>query len=156
MAGAMKNASRFQLTTEILKLSVAQTWNEARREWSLEEVYKTDEPETCLCGHYPIIELCILRNVHNGAQATVGNICVNKFMGLPSDKIFQAIKRIQKDASKSLNFEAVQHAFERQWINEWEKDFYGDIVHKRNLTERQETKKLQINERVLRKVRRQR
>jgi len=51
---------------------------------------------------------------------------------------------------------AVHHAFERQWITAWEKDFYGDIVHKRNLTERQETKKQQINERVLRKVRRQR
>ena len=103
----MKNASQSQLTTEILKLSVAQTWNEAKREWSLEEIYEADEPETCLCGHYPIIELCLLRNDHNGAQATVGNICVKKFMGLPSDNIFQAIKRVRKDASKSLNLGAI-------------------------------------------------
>lgn len=152
----MKNVSQSQLTTEILKLSVAQTWNEAKREWSLKEVYEADEPETCLCGHYPIIELCLLRNDLNGAQATVGNICVKKFIGLPSDNIFQSIKRVRKDSSKSLNLAAVHHAFDRQWINAWEKDFYVDIMGKRNLTERQKTKKQQINDRVLRKMRRQR
>ncbi len=89
MAGAVKNVSQFQLTTEILERSVAQTWDEARREWSLYEIYEADEPETCLCGHFPIIELCVLRNRHNGIQATVGNCCVKHFIGLPSDRIFQ-------------------------------------------------------------------
>ncbi len=156
MAVAMKNASQFQLATEIMKRSVARTWDEARREWSLYEIYETDEPETCLCGHFPIIELCVLRNRHNGIQATVGNCCVKKFIDLPSDKIFQAIKRIRKDASKSLSPEAVQHAFDRKWITEWEKTFYFDIMRKRNLTERQRAKKREINALVLQKVRKQR
>jgi hypothetical protein len=85
---AVKNVSQSQLITEILARSVAQTWDEARREWSLYEIYEAYEPETCLCGHFPIIELCVLR--------------------------------------------------------------------KRNLTEKQSTKKLQINDRVLRHMRRQR
>lgn len=156
MAGAVKNVSQFQLTTEILERSVTQTWDEARREWSLYEIYEADEPETCLCGHFPIIELCVLRNRHNGIQATVGNCCVKNFIGLPSDRIFQAIKRIRRDPSNSLNPEAIQHAFDRQWITEWERDFYFTIMRKRNLTEKQSTKKLQINDRVLRHVRRQR
>ncbi len=156
MAGAVKNVSQFQLTTEILERSVAQTWDEARREWSLYEIYEADEPETCLCGHFPIIELCVLRNRHNGIQATVGNWCVKNFIGLPSDRIFQAIKRIRRDPSNSLNPEAIQHAFDRQWITEWERDFYLKIMRKRNLTEKQSAKKLQINDRILRHVRRQR
>jgi hypothetical protein len=149
VAGAVKNMSQFQLTAEILDRSVAQTWDEARREWSLYGIYEADEPETCLCGHFPIIEPCVLRNRHNGIQATVGNCCVKNFIGLPSDRIFQVIKRIRRDPSNSLNPEAIQHAFDRQWITEWERDFYFTIMRKRNLTQKQSTKKLQINEVVV-------
>src|SRR5436305_158519 len=44
----------------------------------------------------------------------------------------------------------------RKSLTEWERDFYLTIMRKRNLTEKQSTKKLQINDRVLRHVRRQR
>lgn len=146
--------SQYQLTDQIIQRSVAQTWNEAKLEWSLLEVYEADEPETCLCGHFPIIELCVLVNRKNDIQATVGNCCVKKFLGLPSDKIFQAVKRVRKDASKSLNAEAIQHAYDRHWINDWEKEFYFDVMRKRNLSSKQVTKKLQINQNVLSKMRR--
>jgi hypothetical protein len=66
----------FQLTTEIIARSVATTWDAAKLEWSLLEVYEAEEPETCLCGHFPIIELCVLSNRRNQAEATVGNCCV--------------------------------------------------------------------------------
>lgn len=146
--------SKYLLTSEILSRSVARTWDEAKLEWSLLEVYESDEPETCLCGHFPIVELCVLTNRKNRMQATVGNCCVKKFIGLPSDKIFQAVKRIRKDESKSLNAEAIQHAFDRRWISEWEKDFYFNIMRKRNLSEKQATKKGEINQSVLARMKR--
>jgi hypothetical protein len=146
---------QFQLTSEILERSVARTWDEAKLEWSLLEVYESEEPETCLCGHFPIVELCVLLNRRNKNQATVGNCCVKKFVGLPSEKIFQAVKRVRKDTSKSLNGEAIQHAFKRGWINDWEKNFYFDIMRKRSLTSKQEDKKLEINQLVLLRMRRQ-
>lgn len=145
---------KFQLTSEILQRSIALTWDEAKLEWSLLNVYEAESPETCLCGHFPIIELCELLNRRNSKQVVVGNCCVKKFIGLPSDKIFQAVKRIRKDKSKSLNTEAVQHAFNRKWINKWEADFYFDVMRRRNLTQKQSSKKLEINELVLQKIRR--
>lgn len=132
--------AQFQLTTEIVKLSNAATWDAAKTEWQLLEVYEAEEPETCLCGHFPIIELCILQNNINTNQATVGNCCVKKFIGLPSDKIFQAVKRIRKDLGKSLNAEAIDHAFQRGWLSEWERNFYFDIMRKRSLTDKQKAK----------------
>ncbi len=146
--------SKYLLTSEILSRSVARTWNEAKLEWALLEVYESDEPETCLCGHFPIVELCVLTNRKNRMQATVGNCCVKKFIGLPSDKIFQAVKRIRKDESKSLNAEAIQHAFDRRWISKWEMDFYFNIMRKRNLSEKQATKKGEINQSVLARMKR--
>jgi hypothetical protein len=145
---------QFLLTTEIISRSVAKTWDEAKLEWALLEVYEAEKPETCLCGHFPIIELCVLSNRRNRLQATVGNCCVKKFIGLPSDRIFLAVKRIRKDPSKSLNAEAIQHAFERRWIGEWEKNFYFDIMRKRNLSAKQAAKKNEINQLVLARIKR--
>jgi hypothetical protein len=146
--------SEYQLTSQILQFSVARTWDEAKLEWGLLEVYEAEQPETCLCGHFPIIELCVLLNRRNQHQATVGNCCVKKFIGLPSDKIFQAVKRVRKDESKSLNAEAIQHAFDRSWISAWEKDFYFNILRKRNLSPKQAAKKAEINERILQRMKR--
>jgi hypothetical protein len=146
--------SEYKLTSEIIALSVANNWDEAKIEWSLHEVYEAEEPETCLCGHFPIIELCILNNKRNGKFATVGNCCVKKFIGLPSDKIFQAVKRVRKDPSKSLNAEAVNHAFNRGWLTAWEKKFCFDTMRKRNLTTKQAEKRQQINELVLQRMKR--
>jgi len=133
---------------------MASTWDQAKLEWRLLDIYETDEAETCLCGHYPIVELCVLRNHANGNEATVGNCCVKKFVGLPSDKIFQAVKRIRKDLDKSLNAEAIEHAHSHGWINDWERAFYYDNMRKRVLTLRQRSKKRQINELVLRRMKR--
>jgi hypothetical protein len=82
--------SEFKLTEEIINRSQSKVWDMAKLEWSLHKIYEADEPETCLCGHFPIIEICTLRNKLNGQFATVGNCCVKKFIGLPSDLIFQA------------------------------------------------------------------
>lgn len=145
--------SEYRLTKEIIARSVSSNWDEAKLEWELSEVYETDEPETCLCGHYPIIECCVLSNKLNRSSATVGNCCVKKFIGLPSDKIFQAVKRVRKDQEKSLNAEAIDHAYRSGWINEWEKNFYFDNMRKRNLTPKQRAKKLEINRQMLAKMR---
>jgi hypothetical protein len=146
--------SEYQLTKEIVARSDAKAWDAAKLEWALEEVYETEEPDTCLCGHFPIIEICVLRNKVNRNTAIVGNCCVKKFIGLPSDKIFQAVKRVRKDTEKSLNAEAVQHAVDRGWITEWEKDFYFDIMRKRNLSPKQAAKKAQINEKFMHNMQR--
>lgn len=146
--------SEFRLTTEIVARSVSPVWDAAKLEWALHEVYEAEAPDTCLCGHFPIIELCVLRNKLNSKLATVGNCCVKKFIGLPSDLIFQAVKRVRGDATKSLNGESLAHAKEKGWINQWEYDFYLKVMRKRNLTTKQAEKKFQVNEKFMRNMRR--
>lgn len=146
--------AEFKLTSEIVARSVSKIWDCAKLEWMLHEVYEADEPETCLCGHHPIIELCVLRNKVNQGLATVGNCCVKKFIGLPSDLIFQAVKRVRADGARSLNAEALAHALEKSWINKWEYDFYLSLIRKRNLSDKQAAKKQQINQKFLFNMRR--
>lgn len=144
----------YQLTAEIIARSHATSWDQAKLEWTLHDVYQAEEPETCLCGHFPIIELCILRNKVNGAHATIGNCCVKKFLGLPSERIFRAVKRVRADNTKSLSAEAVEHAFNKGWINPWERGFYFDVMRKRKLSSKQAGKKVEINEKFVRNMQR--
>ncbi|WP_409028537.1 hypothetical protein OX462_12315 [Janthinobacterium sp. SUN098] len=146
--------SEYRLTTEIIERSEAANWDQAKLEWGLAEVYQADEPETCLCGHFPIVELCVLRNKLNASIATVGNCCVKKFLGLPSDLIFQAVKRVRADNDKSLNGESIEHAFGKGWINQWERDFYFQVMRKRKLSDKQASTKRSINLKMMRNMRR--
>lgn len=141
--------TEYKLTEEIISLSNATLWDAAKCEWSLSEVYEADEPERCLCDHFPIREVCILKNGVNGNVANVGNCCVKKFIGLPSDKIFQAVKRVRKDNGKALNGEAIDHAYRREWINKWEYDFSMNTLRKRKLTEKQLNTRRSINLKIL-------
>lgn len=146
--------SEYKLTREIIDRSESKIWDAAKLEWKLHEIYEAEEPGTCLCGHFPIIETCVLANDKNQNTVVVGNCCVKKFIGLPSDKIFQAIKRVRKDNKKSLNAEAIAHAHEKGWINDWERDFYLNIMRKRNLTTNRLLKKIQVNEKLSRNMKR--
>jgi hypothetical protein len=144
--------AEFKLMKEIISLSVSDIWEIALTEWELNEIYFADEAETCLCGHFPIIELCELKNTKNKELAVVGNCCVKKFIGLPSDKIFQAVKRVRKDGGKGLNGEAIELVHFKKWINDWEYKFYVETFRKRKLSEKQLIMRRQINEKVLFKI----
>lgn len=138
----------YKLYRRIIELSTTQDWDKAKMEWELVEVLHSDTPQTCLCGHSPILELCIIRNFVNQNRATVGNCCVRKFVD-KARKALDAFGRIATDANKALNPEAIQYAYERGWMSEWERDFYLNTHRKRKLTFKQASKRWQINIAVL-------
>lgn len=150
----MPNHNEYQLTKRIVELSEADQWPLARAEWDLQEIYFEDEPSTCLCTHFPIIEICVLRNRKNGNVAEVGNVCVNKFIGIPSKIIFDGLKRVSKDNDRALNSAAAHFAFRKGWVNDWEYGFLSNTSRKRVLTGKQLAKRQEINRRVLAKMRR--
>lgn len=139
------------LCERIVALSEAEAWEDARLEWRLEFVYFADraDPGTCLCGHHPIIECCVMRNVENRRSTTVGNCCVKRFMDLSSEYVFQGMRKIKSDPTSSMNVEAADFAFLRGWISGWEHGFYLDVWRKRRLSVKQAAVKERINEKVL-------
>ena len=112
-------------------------------------MYFTETPGTCLCGHSPIIEHCVIVNRLNGNSVIVGNVCVTKFLGLPSDRLFSALKRVAADNGRALNAAMIEHARSKGWINDWEREFYLDTMRKRRMSDKQRAKREQINRQVL-------
>jgi len=141
------------LVEKIISFSNSNNWLEAKLEWKLEAVY-LGAPKTCLCGHFPILEVCVIKNKITNSEVIVGNSCVKKFMNLQSDRIFQSIKLIKRELFKSVNRETIQYAYDHKWITEWEGNFYLSIMSKRKLTVKQKNKKIDVNQRILNSINR--
>lgn len=149
------------LQTHIVSMSVAQVWLEAKSEWTLDHVQVLEkdekaEPETCPCGHFPIIELCWIRNIKNRRLTFVGNVCVKRFMGMPADAVAAGFTRVMENPEKALNAAAVNFSHAQGWISDWEKKFCLSTCLKRKLSGRQLQKRIEINAKLLSELRKRR
>lgn len=138
-----------QLKTEILSRSRAIDWEIAKGEWYLVGISEAETPETCLCSHFPIIELCTIGNRITKIHVDVGNVCVKRFLGFRSDLIFASIKRVRVDISKSVGAEATVLFHEQGIINAWEYGFQQSTMKKRNLSAKQLETRIAINRKIL-------
>ncbi len=143
-----------RLSSAILALSSATDWELARKEWALIDVIDSDvidseECDECLCGKKPIFEICIIENKITKKQTEVGNHCVKRFLGVRSDRIFSAIKRIKKDPIKSLNEDAIVFFRQKGLLNNREYQFLQDVRNKRDLSEKQLSWRRDINHKIL-------
>jgi hypothetical protein len=108
-----------------------------------------DEPGTCLCGHFPIIEHCVLRNCKTGKKTVVGNCCVKKFMGLSEELLFRLLRRIRRNPKTALNEKEIERVYGIGWITDWERRFCLSTRTKQNPTPKQENIRLEINRKLL-------
>lgn len=142
-------SKRDHLITAVLAASDANHWDEAREEWTLKSIYKSETPEQCVCTHFPIIEICTIRNLRNGNLLDVGNCCVKNFMGLPSDTLFNNLRRIIADASRAAQGPLIELAYSNGWITEWERGFSLNTASKRNLSAKQFAARSRINVKII-------
>lgn len=141
-----------KLRAHIIELSHDKEWELAREEWRLSYIYMADEAQTCPCGKYPIKEICVLENADTGRTTEVGNVCVNQFLGMPSESLFASVRRVRSDVWKSFSEEMLDYAHERWLLTDWEYQFYFDIRRKLSLSYKQGVVKKRLNLKILKAV----
>lgn len=145
------------LSACVVELSVADAWDEAKLEWEFEKAVLSEEPEKCLCTHHPIKELCYIKNRRNANRTMVGNCCVRHFFGIHEPTtIFQALKRVEADATRSLGKVALKYAVSQHIFNAWEIGFYSNTVSKRRLSHKQQAKREALNNKFVNRLRQSR
>ena len=137
-----------QLKKTILRLSITEDWEEARREWEVVSTYH-DPDSQCTCGKQGIAEVNIIENKWTGEQLPIGSKCVQHFLLIKMHTIHANIKKIQKDPFRSLNRDTIYFFYRLGVINEASFKFYNDIFRKRNLSVKQERWRYSINLAVL-------
>jgi hypothetical protein len=145
----MRDHARDTLVRKILEMSDSGDWNLAVKEWNLVCISSSDCAESCLCGHYPIIDLCHIRNRVTKISAIVGNVCVNNFLGIGTTGLFSSYKLISNYIDKSMSEDLIYFSHRRRLINDWEKNFCLSTFRKRNLSDKAIDKRISINQKVL-------
>ena len=82
-----------KLRAHILPLSESPSFELARSEWQLVDVEVSEEFDSCPCGQQ-IKEHCYIQNILNGSRTYVGNVCINRFLGIDTGNLFDGLKRI--------------------------------------------------------------
>jgi hypothetical protein len=138
-----------RLRDHILAISQSPDFDIARTEWDLIAVEISEEWDNCPCGQ-EIKEHCYIANRLTGHQTYVGNVCINRFIGISTGTLFDGLRRIAKDAEAGPNIAVIQYAWERGFLfGENEYRFLLSTVRKRKLSERQAAWRSKINKRIL-------
>ncbi|MGN7102494.1 hypothetical protein ACTHR6_12830 [Ralstonia holmesii] len=137
-----------RLKAHILPLSRASTFEAARSEWVLDSIEVSDEFDLCPCGQ-DIKEHCYLRNTVTGHQTYVGNVCVNRFIGIDTGTLFDGLRRIKDNPAANPNLAVIAYAEAKGFLYDKEPQFLRSTVRKRVLSSAQKAWKEKINRRIL-------
>jgi len=140
-----------RLKAHILPLSRAKVFDVARTEWRLVAVEISEEFDNCPCGQ-EIKEHCYIKNSVTGHETYVGNVCINRFIGIDTGNLFDGLRRIAKDDTTNANADVIEYANERGFLYDKEYDFLMSTRLKRTHSDKQKAWKQKINRRILNKI----
>ena len=140
-----------RLKAHILPLSTSQNFSAARTEWKLVGIEISEEFDHCPCGQ-EIKEHCYIENQLNGNTTYVGNVCVNRFIGIETGSLFSGLRRIAEDDTANANADLIIHAYKFGYIFESEYKFLMETRLKRKLSAKQVAWKQKINRRIVNKT----
>lgn len=136
-----------KLKTHILPLSRSDRFDVARTEWDLVGVEITEDFDNCPCGQ-EIKEHCYITNRITGKSTYVGNVCINRFIGIDTGNLFDGLKRIANDPYANANRDVIEHGIKLGFIYDTEYKFLLETRLKRNLSIKQKEWKRKINHRI--------
>jgi hypothetical protein len=140
-----------RLKAHILPLSRAPDFPTARTEWRLIAVEISDEFDNCPCGQ-EIKEHCYIENTVTGRQTYVGNVCINRFLGIDTGSLFDGLRRIAEDETANANADVIEYANQRGFLYDKEYAFLMSTRLKRSLSAAQMEWKRKINRRIRNKI----
>ena len=123
--------THYKLIQRIMKISIATNWDDARKEWSIDQIYYDEDGDTCLCGHNPIKEVIIILNKINKKFTIIGNCCVNVVFNKDHTSIFNALRQ------NKINRKIIDHGLKQGWLNLKEYRFACDVWRCRILSKKQ-------------------
>lgn len=140
-----------RLKDHILPLSQSDIFDIARTEWDLASVEITQLLDHCPCGQ-EIKEHCYITNRVTDHSTYVGNVCINRFIGIDTGNLFDGLKRIANDPYANANLDVIEHGRKMGYIYDSEYKFLVSTRLKRKLSDKQLEWKRKINRRITEQI----
>ena len=87
-----------------------------------------------------------------GKKTYVGNVCINRFIGIDTGNLFDGLRRIAEDDTANANEDVIEYANERGFLFDKEYDFLMSSRRKRKLSQKQIAWKQKINRRIINQI----
>ena len=97
-------------------------------------------------------EHCYIQNTVTGHETYVGNVCINRFIGIDTGNLFAGLRRIATDETANANTDVIEYANERGFLYDKEYDFLLRTRLNRVLSDKQKGWKRKINRRILNEI----
>ena len=102
----------------------------------------------CLCEH-KIRKCCWSRDSLNGHEALVGNVCVTRFVGIPTRLIFNGLRRITADKYAAPNEALAVSARDEGYVHDCEYCYLSDTARNRTPTDKQLITRIGLSQRII-------
>jgi len=144
-AGEGHDSHNFQkLLDVILPKSVAKTWEQAKSEWSFFGAIHDDAWGHCACEHR-IKERCFIQNKNTRDVVVIGNVCVDRFLGVSTTHILEMLRRMRTDKTLTLPIIIVNEMVKQNFIDVASRDFYSSVLASTTLSDKQFEWYMRIN-----------
>ena len=141
-------SNEMKLRWHILERSNAQDWENALKEWRVTG-FRDEEYTHCPCGQQ-IVERCFLLNIDTQIEIFVGNVCVQKFMGVEIKEVLSPYKKLLKAPETTvISPRLVKFASDNGYLYGNEEFFLMSIQHKKHLSPAQLSWLKKINHRII-------
>ena len=142
-----------ELIVEVFKRSTDKDWNFFIKEWDLISISRFKKSSIHICEHSSSVNICTVHNKYTNSVISVCSNCFKKYFNDNNiDKIKKSLELVINDNTKSFSILLIDQ-YLNDCINEWEYDFYKDIItKKRKLSEKQLAKKQFINNKIIQRL----
>ncbi|SSW65855.1 hypothetical protein AGI3411_02286 [Achromobacter agilis] len=96
--------------------------------------------------------ICYITNRITGHSTYVGNVCINRFIGIDTGNLFDGLKRIANDPYANANLDVIEHGRKMGYIYDSENKFLVSTRLKRKLSDKQLKWKRKINRRITEQI----
>jgi hypothetical protein len=148
----MKEKSNLTKLQEVVMSHSENTknWNETKQEWYVYSCF-VKKNENCSCGH-DIKNVFIIKNKKNKCTLQIGSTCIQHFedeeMRSASKSLLKTFKSLEYKNRKAFIdsenqryemhlYKIVRKCLIKDYINEWEYNFYMQITGSKKLSEKQ-------------------
>lgn len=140
------------LKAHLLPMSESDEFEVARHEWRFTHVEWDDDLTHCPCS-VPIKEMCFITNERTGHETYVGNVCINRFLGIDLHLLIDGLRKIEKDPEAGPNLAVIEYAIEHDFLQgDNEARFLWSMYNKKKRSVKQKAWLKKINWRIMNQI----
>ncbi|MEZ8274183.1 hypothetical protein AB6C54_23550 [Vibrio splendidus] len=141
-------SSSYTLFKQIIDLSRARNWDEAKKEWRFKDFSQGIADVTCLCGKCSISKVFTLHNRYTESKIGLGSSCIRKFIPFTDKTLRNNAIEVLQDNTKQFHLNIMNQCVAQGIIDQIELFHYLPVRKRKSIEPRKLEHRIAVNKRV--------